>query len=172
MSTPIIRPERPADEDAITQVTEQAFRSAPHTDRTEHYVVRALRAAGQLTVSLVAELAGELVGHVAISPVTITDGTRGWFGLGPIAVIPGCQGQGIGTALINRALADLRQLGASGCVVLGEPGYYERFGFRAEASLVFPDVPPEYFMAVVFDGPLPSGTVSYHEAFLATANTN
>lgn len=58
-------------------------------------------------------------------------------------------------------------MGASGCVVLGEPGYYFRFGFKAESSLVLPEVPPEYFQAVLFSGSLPSGVVSYHESFTA-----
>ena len=171
MHKPIIRPEQPGDAGAISRVTELAFRSAPHADGTEHWVVEALRAAGQLSVSLVAEMDGNLVGHVAVSPVTIADGAAGWFGLGPISVLPEWQNRRIGTSLMNGALAELRDRGAGGCVVLGEPAYYARFGFRAESTLRFPGVPPEYFMAVVFDGHLPSGTVSYHDAFRATSQT-
>lgn len=88
-----------------------------------------------------------------------------WFG--PISVSPAYQGMGIGAKLMNEALRRLRALGASGCVVLGEPAYYGRFGFRAEPTLVLPDVPPEYFQAVAFGGEIPTGAVSYHEAFEA-----
>ena len=161
----IIRPEQPGDAEVISRVTELAFRTAPHADGTEHRVVEALRAAGRLSVSLVAETDGTVVGHVAVSPVTIADGTTGWFGLGPISVVPERQGAGIGSQLMKGALGALRELGAAGCVVVGDPGYYSRFGFRAEPSLVFPGVPPEYFQAALFNNHLPSGAVSYHEAF-------
>lgn len=129
----------------------------------------ALRKAGQLAVSLVAEDAGAIVGHVAVSPVTISSGAAGWYGLGPISVAPAQQGRGIGTQLMQQALAALRERGAAGCVVLGDPGYYARFGFRAESSLVLPGVPAEYFQALLLDGVLPAGIVSYHEAFSAQA---
>jgi putative acetyltransferase len=162
-----IREESPQDIEAIHRVTEAAFKNAPHTDHTEQFIVSALRKAGQLSVSLVAEYAGEVIGHVAVSPVTISDGTGRWYGLGPISVLPDHQGQGVGSRLMERALADLRALGAAGCVVLGDPGYYARFGFRVEPGLTYPDVPPEYFQALVFHGAVPSGTVAYHESFAA-----
>lgn len=162
-----IRSEQPADIPAIEELTIAAFLDAPHTSHTEQHIVNALRQAGMLTLSLVAEAAGEIVGHVAVSPVTISDGRAGWYGLGPISVTPRLQGQGIGSQLMRRALADLRELGATGCVLLGDPGYYGRFGFRAEPGLVLPGVPPEYFQALSFGGAIPAGTVSYHEAFNA-----
>ena len=68
---------------------------------------------------------------------------------------------------MEQALAELHRLGASGCVVLGDPGYYSHFGFKAEPSLILPDVPPGYFQVISFGGPLPSGIVSYHESFAA-----
>lgn len=162
-----IRKETATDAAAISAVTVAAFQNAAHTSHTEQFIVTALRNAGQLSVSLVADDGGAVIGHVAVSPVTISDGTVGWLGLGPISVAPDYQGQGIGAQLMAQALAELRALGASGCVVLGEPGYYARFGFKAEPSLVLPEVPPEYFQAVLFSGPLPSGIVSYHESFAA-----
>lgn len=162
-----IRPETPADIAAIEAVTVAAFRDATHTSHTEQFIVNALRRAGQLAVSLVAEADGRIVGHVAVSPVTISDGATGWFGLGPISVLPEHQGRGIGSRLMREALRTLQESGAAGCVLLGEPGYYGRFGFRAEPDLVLPDVPPEYFQALAFRGPLPRGTVQYHEAFNA-----
>ncbi|ANH74220.1 acetyltransferase family protein [Ralstonia insidiosa] len=163
----LIRPEAPADAASIEAVTIAAFREAEHTSHNEQDIVRALREAGALTVSLVAERDGAVVGHVAISPVSIADGTSGWFGLGPISVLPAEQGCGIGACLMRAALDQLRTLGAAGCVVLGDPAYYGRFGFRAEPSLVFPRVPAEYFQALIFRGTLPNGAVTYHPGFYA-----
>lgn len=163
-----IRNELPTDAAAIEAVTIAAFGSAEHSSGTEQFIVRALRDSGQLTVSLVAEEDGRVVGHVAVSPVTITSGSPGWYGLGPVSVVPEQQGKSIGTMLITRALAELRTSGAAGCVVLGEPGYYSRFGFKADPRLVLPGVPSEYFQAITFDGASPVGQVAYHASFEAT----
>jgi len=160
-----IRHETPSDVEAIEALTVAAFLNAAHTSHTEQFIVNALRRAGQLSVSLVADDNGLVIGHVAISPVTISDAAVGWYGLGPISVVPGRQGQGVGSQLMEQALNNLRTLGAAGCVVLGDPGYYSRFGFKAERSVSLPDVPPEYFQALSFDGSLPHGVVAYHEAF-------
>ena len=166
----IVRKEAPSDAVAIEPVTIAAFSSAPHASHTEQFIVRALRKSGQLSVSLVAEDAGSIIGHVAVSPVAISDGASGWYGIGPISVAPERQGQGIGALLMESALSELRTLGAAaGCVVLGDPSYYSRFGFNAEPALVLPGVPPEYFQAISFGGSLPSGQVTYQEAFQATA---
>ncbi|MDQ0138585.1 GNAT family N-acetyltransferase [Cupriavidus necator] len=164
-----IRPELPTDADAIARLTTAAFLNAPHASHTEAYIVNALRRAGQLTVSLVAQDGAALVGHVAVSPVAISSGAAGWHGLGPLSVVPPRQGQGIGAQLVRAALAALRRQGAAGCVVLGEPAYYGRFGFAAHPGLVLPGVPPAYFQALAFDGACPAGTVRYHDAFNATA---
>lgn len=161
----LIRDERPADAAAIHALTEAAFRDAPHTSHTEQFIVDALRRAGALEVSLVAEEPSGLVGHVAASPALLSEGSRGWFGLGPVSVTPGRQGQGIGAALVQAALQRLRERGAAGCVVLGDPAYYGRFGFRAHDGLVLPDVPPRYFQALAFGGAIPAATVAYHRAF-------
>lgn len=164
----LIRNEQPEDIDSITQLTEAAFEQAEHTSHTEQFIVTALRNAQQLSVSLVAVENGEIIGHVALSPVTVSSGARGWYGLGPISVRPDRQGQGIGAALMNAALDALRQLGAAGCVLLGDPGYYGRFGFEAHPGLELPGVPAEYFQALAFAGEVPTGTVTYHQAFEAT----
>ena len=164
----VIRSEQPADVVSISRLTEAAFRDHEHSSHTEQFIVDGLRRAGALTVSLVAVENESIVGHVAVSPVTISSGATGWYGLGPISVLPESQGQGIGSQLMDAALADLRQLGARGCVVLGDPGYYGRFGFRAHPGLELPGVPAEYFQAVSFGGALPTGTVRYHDAFDAT----
>jgi putative acetyltransferase len=163
----IIRNETAEDHAAIERVIVEAFRTAAHADYTEQFIVRALRAAAQLTVSLVAEIDGNVVGHVAASPVTISDGTDAWYGIGPLAVAPALHRRGIGSALMRRALDDLRSLGARGCVLLGNPEYYGRFGFKAEPTLVLPGVPAEYFQALPFTSTVPSGSVAYHPAFEA-----
>ncbi|MCG5262183.1 N-acetyltransferase [Cupriavidus gilardii] len=163
-----IRDEVPNDIPAIASVVSEAFRSAAHASGTEPLIVNALRERGRLSISLVAMEGNQVVGHVAVSPVEISDGSEGWFGLGPIAVLPAWQGKGVGSLLMNAALDALRRQRARGCVVLGEPGYYGRFGFVSRADLVLPDVPQEYFQAVRFDGEWPAGTVQYDEAFWVT----
>lgn len=162
-----IRSELPSDIAAIDAVTIAAFKHAAHTDHTEPFIVRELRKAGSLSVSLVAVDGDAVVGHVAVSAVIVSNGATGWYGLGPISVEPKRQGGGIGSQLMWAALDALRAIGASGCVVLGEPGYYSRFGFAAHSGLVLPGVPSEYFQAMAFNGSMPTGMVSYHDAFAA-----
>lgn len=179
MNTPLIRPETPADVPAIHALTVAAFSEAEHASGTEQHIVDALRDAGQLTLSLVAvgpvdgaapgEDDAPLLGHVAASPVGISDGTAGWYGLGPLSVDPQHQGQGIGSALMRAALAELQRLGAQGCVLLGDPAFYQRFGFELRADLELPGLPPGYFQALKLAGDWPHGAVSYHEAFDAAA---
>jgi putative acetyltransferase len=160
-----LRPERPDDVDAIRTLTETAFRTAPHADGTEHLIIDRLRAAGALTLSLVVESDGVIVGHVAFSPVTVSDGSAGWYGLGPISVDPARQGEGIGGRLVKDGLERLKALGAAGCVLLGDPAYYGRFGFAADPKLTLDGVPPDYFMRVAFSPVYGGGTVSYHPGF-------
>ena len=161
----IVRTERAGDIDAIRTLTEAAFKTAPHADGTEHLIIDRLRAAGALTLSLVAEADGAVVGHVAFSPVTVSDGSAGWYGLGPISVDPARQGEGIGGKLIREGLERLKAIGAVGCVLLGDPAYYSRFGFAPDPKLTLDGVPPEYFMRVAFSSVYGEGTVSYHPAF-------
>lgn len=160
-----IRPETSEDIEAIDTVTVEAFLNAPHTEHTEQYIVKGLRDSAALTISLVADLNNEVIGHIAISPISVSDGSQQWYGLGPISVTPKYQGSGVGTELMHAALTKLKSLGASGCVLLGDPAYYNRFGFKPEAGLVLPDVPPEYFQALSFGKPIPQGSVFYHPAF-------
>ena len=165
--TIIIREEQPSDIYDIEQVTVAAFLNAPHTDHTEQYIVNALRESGALSISLVAEHAGKIVGHVALSPVIISDHTDNWFGLGPISVMPDNQNQGIGAKLMHAAIQALKNRHAKGCVLLGDPNYYSRFGFKAFAGLMLADVPAEYFQALVLTGSTPQGMVRYHQSFAA-----
>ncbi len=164
-----IRPESAADLVAIREVTQAAFLKAAHASHTEHLIVDALRKAGALSLSLVAETSGNIIGHVAVSPVAIADGSAGWFGLGPVSVLPMYQGHGVGSVLVQEVLSLLRQRAAAGCVVLGEPSFYSRFGFKSEADLVLAGVPPEYFQAICLHGVLPRGEVRYHDAFYASS---
>lgn len=166
---PVIRQEVSTDVAAIHAVTVAAFLNAPHTAHTEQFIVDALRKAGALTISLVAEQDGEVVGHVAVSSISISDGSAGWYGLGPISVRPKLQRKGIGSRLMQAALRLLQERGASGCALVGDPAYYSRFGFKPVSGLVLPDVPPEYFQALSFGPSIPCGVVTFHEAFRARA---
>ncbi|MGY6270334.1 GNAT family N-acetyltransferase [Achromobacter denitrificans] len=163
-----IRPESPRDREAIFTLTQDAFKNLAHSGQTEGYIIDALREAGALTLSLVAWEDDGIVGHAAFSPVTISDGSADWYGLGPLAVRPDRQGRGIGAALLREGLARLEASGAAGCVVLGDPGYYGRFGFACAPALTYPGVPPEYFMALAFKHPA-RGEVAYHAGFSAQA---
>ncbi|MCD4500474.1 GNAT family N-acetyltransferase [Chromobacterium vaccinii] len=167
--TIIIRNEQAADIGAVYALTEAAFRGEAHSSHTEQFIVEALRRRGQLSVSLVADEGGGIVGHVAISPVSVSSGAAGWYGLGPISVAPERQKRGIGGQLMREALRLLHEQGARGCVVLGDPAYYGRFGFRAHSGLVLPGIPAEYFQALAFGAETPVGEVAYDEAFNATA---
>jgi len=162
-----IRNEHPTDAAAVRALVTTAFAGAPHSSGTEAAIVDALRLAGALTLSLVAEERNGIVGHVAFSPVTIDGGAGAWFGLGPVAVMPEAQGRGIGCRLISDGLDRLRCLGAMGCVVLGEPDYYGRFGFESDPALFYPGVPARYFQRLIFAGPAPRGEVAYHDGFSA-----
>lgn len=167
--TTTIRPETPSDESAIEQVTRRAFLSHPHSHQTEQFIVRALRQDRALAVSLVAEEAGRVVGHIALSLVTISDGATGWYGLGPISVEPGLQGRGIGRALMEGGLAELKRIGANGCVLVGDPAFYARFGFANNPALVLEGVPPEFFLALRLGAASARGSVRFHPAFQAQA---
>ena len=152
MQNLIIRNESRADHAAISHVIEQAFKDQQYSSHTEQFIVHALRDAQQLTISLVAVLNQDIVGHIAISPVSISSGVEGWFGLGPIAVAPEWQHHGAGSALMQAALKQLKAKGAAGCVVLGDPHFYAQFDFQPIHTLILEDVPAEYFQALSFDG--------------------
>ena len=163
----VIRNETAADVSAITEVTVAAFNSLDISDHTEQFIIEALRAAGALTVSLIAELDGRVIGHIAFSPLTISDGTQNWYGLGPVSVLPEYQRQGIGKALIEEGLSRLKEMGAQGCCLVGHPDYYRKFGFKNASELICEGVPQEVFFALSFDGDIPQGIVTFHEGFKA-----
>ena len=164
----IIRNEKNSDIEAISRVTIAAFKNLAISNHTEQFIINALRAAKALTVSLVAEIEGQVAGHIAFSPVTISDGASGWYGLGPVSVLPEHQKKGIGKSLIGEGLSILKKLGGQGCVLVGHPNYYQRLGFRNFPELVHEGVPQEVFFALPFTEKVPKGFVLFHEGFRAT----
>ena len=168
-----IRQEQPDDVLVIRRLIAAAFAGHPHGDGSEHRIVDRLRDAGALSLSLVAMGDDGPVGHVAFTPVRIRDDSvdrhaaSGWFGLGPLAVAAPFRRRGIGAGLVEEGLKRMRAGGAAGCVVLGDPAYYGRFGFQAAAPLVLPGVPAAFFMKLVFVPSCARGEVRYHEAFEA-----
>ena len=163
----VIRNETDADIGAITEVTVAAFKTLEISNHTEQFIIEALRAAKALTVSLVAEVDGHVIGHIAFSPVNISDGAQNWYGLGPVSVLPEYQRKGIGKSLIKEGLSQLKELNAQGCCLVGHPDYYKKLGFKNMPGLIHEGVPHEVFFALSFDGHIPQGTVIFHEGFKA-----
>ena len=170
--TVIIRNETDDDISTITEVTVEAFKTLEVSNQTEQYIIEALRAAKALTLSLIAEVGGKVVGHIAFSPVAISDGTMNWYGLGPVSVLPEFQRKVIGKALIQEGLSRLQDIGAKGCCLVGHPQYYRKFGFENVAGLTLEGVPQEVFFALSFDGRIPQGNVTFHEGFKANGQPN
>jgi len=164
----VIRNEIKSDIKAISEITKAAFENLAISNHTEQFIIDALRDANVLTISLVAVAGEKVAGHIAFSPVTISDGSLGWYGLGPISVLPELQKQGIGKSLIREGLSSLKSLEAKGCVLVGDPDYYERFGFRSPPDLVIEGVPQEYVLVLPFEESKTSGTVVFHDGFAAT----
>ncbi len=165
----IIRSETARDLGAIREVNVAAFDGHPFSQQTEHLIVEALRAAGALELSLVAEIDGEVVGHIAFSAASIGGTSSGWFLLGPVAVLPDLQGNGIGRALVESGLGMLRATGACGCTLVGDPAFYGRFGFRRYPGVVWQGVPDANVLCLKMSGDAPVGEVSCHSAFTARA---
>jgi putative acetyltransferase len=162
-----VRAEKQADRDAVRAVNEAAFETA-----AEAVLVDALREQAQPLISLVAEEGGEIVGHILFSPVVLSDHAQlKIMGLAPMAVLPGYQRSGVGSALVRAGLQACAKLGYGAVVVLGHPAYYPRFGFKPAEEFAIGceyDVPPEAFMALELQpGYLrgASGTIQYHAAF-------
>lgn len=141
-----VRTETEADHFAVRQVNERAFNQPD-----EAALVDALRKTARPQVSLVAELDGQIVGHIFFSPVVIesSESTFTALGLAPMAVLPEFQNQGIGSELVRRGLATCQSINHDVVVVLGHPEYYPRFGFvtaRQKGLTCEYDVPDEVFM--------------------------
>jgi len=160
-----IRNEKENDSERISEVITLAFENDPISDKREAEIVRLMREDSALSLSLVAETKDKIVGHIAFSKVTIDGEYIDWYGLAPISIDPEFQSRGIGTQLVNEGIKRLTEMNAKGCVLLGEPDYYGRFGFKANAQLMLPGVPAEYFQALPLCDSIPSGAVKYHQAF-------
>jgi len=166
----IIRPEIANDIESIEELTLAAFTGVYSDNPIEHLIINGLREAEALSLSLVAEMGKKIIGHVAFSMVTINNIDEGWYGLGPISVMPALQKQGIGSTLIQEGLSAIREAGMKGCVLTGNPDYYQRFGFQSYPNLYYEGVEEQkYFMALPFYEELPDGKVEYHEAFYIQA---
>lgn len=163
----VVRSEADSDVDAISEVTIAAFRNLEVSNHTEQFIIAALRAAKALTISLVAVMDGRVIGHIAFSPLTVSDGSLNCYGLGPVSVVPKYQRQGIGKALIREGLSRLKDINAQGCCLVGHRDYYRKFGFKNIPGLVLEGVPQEVFFALSFGGHSPRGSVLFHEAFKA-----
>ena len=161
----VIRPEVARDIAAINDVIDEAFLDVPYAEGDEAELVNVLRRTGALSVSLVAELDNAVVGHIAFSPARSSNGASGWYGLGPLAVIPAHQNMGIGSALLCKGLEIVSDLGAHGCILVGLPQIYSRYGFEQSPDNAPSDQPKEYFMVKIFKGGIPTCTLYFHEAF-------
>lgn len=161
----LIRDERPEDFGAVIDLTQRAFAPMPFAAGDEQSLIGKLREAGALTISLVAELDGKVAGHVAFSPALAKDRSQGWFALGPVSVEPVLQRRGIGGRLIGEGVARLRQMDAAGCIVLGDPAYYPRFGFRPFPQFAPESEPADYFMILPMGAAEPACVLEFHPAF-------
>ena len=165
----LFRQETNRDISAIRTVNYSAFMNHPHhtsgAEPTEHLIVDRLREARALSLSLVAERNGVIVGHLGVSPVKINGNDMNWFGIAPVAVLPNFQQQSIGSQLINKSIELTKQQGAAGLVLLGDPAYYHRFGFRRDENMIYSDAPSEYFLSMPFTSNSTEGVVTYDNAF-------
>ena len=165
MSLLSIRKEEPIDYDVIYRLTQIAFEPKAFSDGTEADVIDRLRTSGDLTLSFVAEIESEVVGHIAFSPVVIGRLTTGWYGLGPISVHPDHQRKGIGSALVNEGLVSLKNRHADGCALIGDPKFYSRFGFVADGEVQYQDVPDKNVQHLNFGELRPQGELVFSPAF-------
>jgi len=165
---PTIRPETPEDVDSICYVNAQAF-----GQEDESKIIEKLRNSGVLMVSLVAVQDGQIVGHIAFSPVAVESGLSSFeaVALAPMAVLPAYQRKGIGSQMVWAGLEECRRLGHEIIVVLGHPDYYPRFGFvlaKPKGVDCEFEVPEEAWMVLELrEGALAgrSGTVKFQPEF-------
>lgn len=165
MSLANIRPECSHDHLRIQEITELAFRDMPYAGGDEQDVIARLRSAQALVLSLVAEIEGNIVGHIAFSPALSGGRSDQWFALGPVSVLPDFQGKGVGSALIEAGLTRLKSDDALGCILTGNPKYYRRFGFELSPQHVPVNESEEFFMLKVFTPAAPEGAFTFHPAF-------
>ena len=160
-----VRPEKGEDKPLITRITKAAFEDHPYSHQTEHLMVNQMRDSDGLALSLMAEIDGIIVGHIAFSKVFIDGKDLGWYAVGPLSVDPEYQRKGVGSALVHDGLSKMRESDAKGIVLVGDPAYYKRFGFRQGTTLTFHEVPAENFLVLPLKLDEPEGEVSFHAAF-------
>jgi putative acetyltransferase len=160
-----IRPETTVDHAAIYDLTKRAFAPMPYAGGDEQDLINKLRDAGALAISLVAEQNGRVVGHIAFSPAFAADGSDGWFTLGPVSAEPELKHQGIGSAIINAGLNMLRERDAAGCVLVGNPAYYSRFGFLPFPELCPAGEPAQFYQMLPLRISQPTAVVGFHPLF-------
>jgi putative acetyltransferase len=163
-----IRKEIEGDIETIRALTEKAFAPMPFSSGTESKIIETLREDNQLTLSLVAIRSDQILGQITFSPVTIDGVHEGWFGLGPVSVLPEKQGEGIGSALVLKGLELIKDGGAKGCVLIGDPNYYSRFGFINETGLTYKGLDRKFVQRVTFAAPARDGEVLFTSAFEET----
>lgn len=159
----LIRNEIDGDASAVRKVVTEAMKLLPQSTGAEAAIVDRLRADNALSLSLVADDGGEVVGYLAASDALV-GAESGWGLIGPVAVLPSRHREGIGSALMTEAIKRLRA-NCKGAALVGDPGYYGRFGFRAFSGLRLGDVPPRFVQALPFDGSEPEGELIHHPAF-------
>ena len=151
--------------EAIYRITKDAFADRPYSDGDEQDLVNRLRELGKISLSLVAIDEGEVVGQITFSPVTSSDGSEPWFGLGPVSVTPTRQSEGIGGQLIRAGLEEISNRGALGCILTGNPVYYQRFGFKLAPEHVPEAESAEYFQLKLLNADKVAGIFEFHSAF-------
>jgi len=162
----LIRYEQPSDGEQVRKINGAAFGRSDEAD-----LIDRLREEKVILLSLVAEVEGQIIGHTLFNRMLIetTQGPVAAVSLAPMAVLPDHQGHQVGSKLVRRGLAELRERGERVIIVLGHKGYYPRFGFSPEkARYLGSPFPPDAFMAVeLSDGALAGvhGTVRYPAAF-------
>lgn len=160
-----IRTETPGDASQITEVINRAFEGKWYAEGDEADLVVRLRALDDLAISLVAVCEGQVIGQIAFSPAELDGCFTGWFGLGPVAVHPDYQGWGVGSALMLAGFKELTELDAKGCILVGDPNFYGRFGFVLAPDNCPDDQPREYFMVKTLRAEVPVGQFAFHPAF-------
>jgi putative acetyltransferase len=160
-----IRAEHPTDIDNIRELNKRAF-----GQDEEGKIVDALRTNGGALLSLVATLDGRIVGQIMYSPVSIDGGIVG-AALGPMAVLPEHQNQGIGSKLVEAGNQQMKDAGLAFIVVVGHANYYPRFGFRPASAHGIRcewEVPDDVFMLLMFNQAMMrdvSGVARYRPEF-------
>lgn len=165
MSHYTIRPEQSGEEPAIHAMVTRAFEGHPYSDGDEQDVIDRLRADGDLILSLIAVRDGVVIGQITYSPAILMNGEPDWYVLGPVAVEPNRQGQGIGRALIEAGESAMKARGAKGITVLGDPEIYSRFGFQPNTPMWLAGELGWAFQVKSLKGAIPACEQRYVRAF-------